>query len=126
MRWLLPGVILAGLAGGHNDHYRSKLILTIMEPIGHSTNFRSVAVPAPHGLTIKYHFVCTKAPARMTVVIALQTVGYSPIRRRDVLTRFQTARSVRLGGAYIYEKRGFYRLNVSMPGACSWTMRVFV
>lgn len=126
MRWLLPGVILAGLAGDHGDHYRSKLILTIIEPIGHSTNFRSVAIPAPHGLTIKYHFACTRAPARMTVLIAPQTVGYSPIRRRDVLARFQTPRSLRLGGAYAYEKRGFYRLNVSMSRACSWTMRVFV
>jgi hypothetical protein len=126
MRRLPSGVILAGLTAGHNDHYRSKLLLTIIEPIGHSTNFRSVALPAPRGLTITYHFACRRVPVRMTVVIAPQTVGYSPIRRRDVLARFETVRAVRLGGAYIYQKGGWYRLSVSMPSTCSWTIRLFV
>ena len=62
--------ILSGLAATVPGHQRgSKLALTIVEPAGHRPSFRSVAVPAPHGLMIRYHYECRSAPARMSVII---------------------------------------------------------
>lgn len=126
MRWTLSVIILVSLISGHHDQARTKLQLTVIEPVGHSTSFRSVAVRAPHGLTIRYRFVCRKGPATMTVMIARQSAGYSPIGPKYFLARFQTVRAMQVHGAYVYKRSGYYRLNVSMPSRCSWTMRLFV
>lgn len=110
-------------ASAHQWGYR--LALTVIQPVGHRMNFRSVAIPAAHGLTIRYQYRCTSRPARMRVIIAPSTVAYAPIRKRDIRASFQTAPAFHRTGVYTYRQGGWYRLAVSMSPRCSWAMRLF-
>jgi hypothetical protein len=59
-----------------------RLALTIVEPAGHRTNFRSTAVRAPHGLRVDYHYTCGVTGGTMAVIIARSFVDYGSIPRR--------------------------------------------
>jgi hypothetical protein len=100
------------------------LLLSIRQPEGHRPSFRSTAVNARHGLTLDYRFTCPRT-VRLNVAVLRVTVGYTKIRRGDVLARFESPQAKSRTGTFAYRRAGRYRLQVSLAGVCSWSMRVF-
>jgi len=126
MQGIIVAVIFSSLAPGVlPSGHRPRVMLAIIEPAGHRANFRSVAARAPYGLRIAYHYECKGHAESMTVVIARSTVDYGFIGKREVLARFQTDKAPRGDGVYTYARHSWYRLNVTVPSECSWSMRLF-